>query len=585
MDSSISPFDLALRKLNELTSLNEPSERDEIRRQYVMARLGQSNAGTPDFPNHVNASLLNEYALLYKAQNRLDKAKEFYSRALELAIEAGDLLAQAASYNNLGLIFFERKHYSKALEQFNQARRIYDTFQVAENTSYDLVQYAFIQRYKEETRSKIMSCRDCMGLPQSLEDLTDLLSLKRELNDQLGEARVLNLFGEYYFQKGKYCPFLESNTTSDEHSKIPGSACESYTLVQRCLNSFLAQTLITTADREISDVELLKAKLGLAKTSVVRGNYQDEMVNECNDIKQNCSDPLVQADALNLIGRIYLSRGALQDTLSEILSACDNSLKIPHQRNDRRSAIVLLNVKAQLHLALGEQSQAKSCYEEAFNISKQIPSLTGQIDSERGLGKIARSVDSLKEVLDRCKRHLHDPAREAYICCDLGEIYFEQKQCQESLDYYQAAQSISYEIGHSELSALSETGLARIYLYCGKSWQGSDSQEAYSYLEHASRKFELSYQFYKQIGNAAKQISLLIQLGETYRCQGSCKQDLGEYENAISLYSRAIEKYSTAKREPSLCSHIDLDLDAHISECKRRQAHAHLSISRVLRGS
>jgi signal transduction histidine kinase len=61
------------------------------------------------------ASMLNGIGIIHKSENDLNKAKEYWTRATEMASHTNNVRLQASTNTNLGIAYVDRKEYAKAL--------------------------------------------------------------------------------------------------------------------------------------------------------------------------------------------------------------------------------------------------------------------------------------------------------------------------------------------------------------------------------------------------------------------------------------------------------------------------------------
>ena len=90
---------------------------------FLRAAKSLENAGIAD-GNY--ATTLNNLAGLYRMSGNRDKSLELFSRCRELYLSLPNVPADvlASSYNNLGLLYLDRKQYEAAAAEFGQAEEI-----------------------------------------------------------------------------------------------------------------------------------------------------------------------------------------------------------------------------------------------------------------------------------------------------------------------------------------------------------------------------------------------------------------------------------------------------------------------------
>jgi class 3 adenylate cyclase/tetratricopeptide (TPR) repeat protein len=73
----------------------------------------------------LEAQALNELAMAYRQQNRLDAAEELLRRGLELAEQSGSIVARADALHSLGVVHLDREEPAAAEPLLEEARKLY----------------------------------------------------------------------------------------------------------------------------------------------------------------------------------------------------------------------------------------------------------------------------------------------------------------------------------------------------------------------------------------------------------------------------------------------------------------------------
>ena len=78
--------------------------------------------------NNAIYSILNSYnnlALIYSDKKEYDKSMEYYEKALTIAKQVNDYYSQSVAFNNIGEIYRENKNFDKSMEYYKKALSLY----------------------------------------------------------------------------------------------------------------------------------------------------------------------------------------------------------------------------------------------------------------------------------------------------------------------------------------------------------------------------------------------------------------------------------------------------------------------------
>ena len=83
-----------------------------------------------------NASVLNNLAIVYRKQEKYDKAIELYNQSIQIKLSQGDTLGAANSYMNLALLYSKLDLSAQALDAANRAIIIYKRLDLDSYTAW-----------------------------------------------------------------------------------------------------------------------------------------------------------------------------------------------------------------------------------------------------------------------------------------------------------------------------------------------------------------------------------------------------------------------------------------------------------------
>jgi predicted negative regulator of RcsB-dependent stress response len=124
------------------------------------------------------AATLNNIGLVYGARGDTQKALEKYNEALPLMQAVGDRRGEAVTLNNIGLVYGARGDTQKALEKYNEALPILRTVGDRSMMALTLNNVGEIYRLLGE-------------MQKALDKFDEALSLRRAVRDRNGEAVTL----------------------------------------------------------------------------------------------------------------------------------------------------------------------------------------------------------------------------------------------------------------------------------------------------------------------------------------------------------------------------------------------------------
>jgi len=207
-------------------------------------------------------SLLNTRGLAYRSRGNYDKAEGEYTRALNLAIQAGNAEDQIVALNNLGFLYYLLTEYDKATSFYDQAMAIL--------LSFNPEQF--------EMRSKLlMSLAEVKLAKHEIEKFNDLIREATELTEFINlpivKAQILRSLGRINLTAQKYQQandqFLQAVALFDQSGFLRASLETKVDLAQSYINLSNNKQAKVTLDelyglaKDIGDEQGLINALGL----------------------------------------------------------------------------------------------------------------------------------------------------------------------------------------------------------------------------------------------------------------------------------------------------------------------------------
>lgn len=137
------------------------------------------------------AAEYNELSVLYTKLKKYANANEVSNLAKQLSTSMHDTNQLATSYNNIGLMYYDRGIPDSAIDNFTNAYRLYKRSHYDVGSSYSLDYLASV-------------FADIGKLPKARIYLEESLSLRIKTGDKMGEAITVNNIGELLIKEKKY---------------------------------------------------------------------------------------------------------------------------------------------------------------------------------------------------------------------------------------------------------------------------------------------------------------------------------------------------------------------------------------------
>lgn len=353
----------------------------------------------PDW--RLTASALNDRGLNYADLGEPEKAHTSLNEALRLFTEHRDPRGQASALNNIGLVHARNGQMRQAAEFYEKALPL----RQAEN---DRTGQLIIL-------NNIGGLHDALGEPyEALEYYRKALQVWQELekagqlNNRVQMASGYNNVAVAYDKLGEWQPALDhyerALKISEETGDRPGEAAT------------------------LDNIGELYAVLGDPARAMVYFEKARHLIQE------TVKDPSLEANVLNHIGQVHLSRSnltealaafqrsvtlkqgprakaealtnigllnALQGNLQGALEMYDKALALHRETGNHRGEAIALHKRAEAYALLGKPAEALADFDVAITLWQSLSDRRGKAASLYGIARIKRDRNELEEALKR----------------------------------------------------------------------------------------------------------------------------------------------------------------------------------------
>ncbi|MCK4732984.1 MAG: tetratricopeptide repeat protein, partial [Methanophagales archaeon] len=114
------------------------------------------------------AAILGNIGIVYSTRGELDKALEYYEKALKLHEELGKKEGIAAILGNIGVVYQTRGELDKALEYYEKALKLNEELEIKEGVAADFVNIGIIYGIKRELDNAVEYFEKALKLDEEL---------------------------------------------------------------------------------------------------------------------------------------------------------------------------------------------------------------------------------------------------------------------------------------------------------------------------------------------------------------------------------------------------------------------------------
>lgn len=443
-------FVLALPLLTSAQSV-EQSVQSEVALVSVLCRPSTDDRSRENLlkshPQLVNSQLWT--ALIRRAVADYyspfpEKSFAIYEIALMVADRLQSPKLLATTYYNIGRSYSGLNQLSKAIEAYENSRRIFHQAGLQRDLSYvlaDLGRLNFILEDHEKARSY---SEQSLALIVSTESEV----LPTEPPEEYTRATALATLADLYLRDGDYDQAIQKLRASLAlHQSL--SRQNSY------YSSFIADDL-----------------QALGRVFTASGDYTEALayLNQALNIVKNLSDPTRMANLLNSVGVLYLE----QEDYAQAKKSLDGSLQIYLSINKQREAAeVLLNL-AVIEQRQSNNDQALSLFQRSLQVAKATKIVDVEIAAGEGIGVVLTEKKDFSGAVENLNRSLEiakstgDKTRQTELLWRSAETYYEMGNYAQAVAYAESAVALARSARLPKLAYLATTTLGQVYAAQGK---------------------------------------------------------------------------------------------------------------------
>jgi class 3 adenylate cyclase/Tfp pilus assembly protein PilF len=308
------------------------------------------------------AKACNTLGVAWYIKSNYSKAIEWHQQSFAIWKEMNEKTGMASSYNNLGNIYSEQSDYIKALESYQKALDLIES----SNKKKAGIYY-----------SNIGSIYLYQGIhTKALEQFQKALSLSEELNDKDGMAVAYNNIGVIYNDVGNATKALEYYQKSIDINKELGD------------KQGLAESYINTGTIKKAQGDYVQAL-----------DYQQKSLG----LEKELDNRQGIADVYGKIGEIY----ATQDNVPPALENFQKGLALAEELGNRdKIAYSYINIGS-LYLKQKNYKRAEVLGKNALKLSEELGIITYQRDASKLLYEIYKAWGKNNDALSYHEKFLN----------------------------------------------------------------------------------------------------------------------------------------------------------------------------------
>jgi serine phosphatase RsbU (regulator of sigma subunit)/Tfp pilus assembly protein PilF len=132
---------------------------------------------------------LNNIGLIYEEKGEYDEALSYYFRSLKLKIKTGNTIGESHTLNNIGVVYLNQNNYNDALIYFEKSLKANDGY---EDGNIALIKYNIGDIFLDKKDYSL-----------AIINYNEALTIHQRLGNIHGESATLNKLGRVYFSKVK----------------------------------------------------------------------------------------------------------------------------------------------------------------------------------------------------------------------------------------------------------------------------------------------------------------------------------------------------------------------------------------------
>ena len=428
------------------------------------------------------AATLNNIGLIYDDLGEKQEALAYYNQALPLYQAVGDRGGEATTLNNIGYVYDSLGEKQKALAYYNQALPLY--------------QAVGDRGRKATTLNNIGAVYDSLGEKQkALALFNQSLSLTRAVRDRRGEAITLNNIGKIYNSLGEK---------------------------QKALDFFNQALPLRRAVGDRGGEANTLTGIGSVYSDLGEKYKALEFYNQALPLYRAVGNRGWEATTLNNIGSVYSDLGEKQ----QALGFYNQALPLLRAVGDRRGEATTLNNIGSVYSDLGEKQQALGFYNQALPLLRAVGDRRGEASTLSNIGKVYSDSGEKQQALEfynqalPLRRAVGDRGGEASTLTGIGSVYSDLGEKQKALEFYNQALPLRRAVGDRGGEATTLNNIGAVYNSLG------EKQQALEFFNQALLLL-------RAVGEQGGEAATLSNIGGVY-------SDLGEEDKALEFYNQAL---------------------------------------------
>lgn len=528
----------------------------------------------------IQAKSLGMLGLTYSNMKNVNKAVDYYQRALAIAQEIKDLqletvllqglfLAKVENHPrkpeadrlfDLGMQQFQTNQFEAASQSWEQALNIYREIKSPMDEINTLINLGAVNNTLANYKKAIYF-------------LEKSLKVAREIKYRKGEGETLRNLGNAYLDGGEYLkaiPLIEQSLAFAREIKDRqgegqslgnlGLAYANKGDYQKAMD-YQEKSLVIARENK-NDINEIQVIGNIANIHLSLGNYPKAIELQMQGLKkaEEVNDILSQGRIRGNLGNVYFYLGNYQ----EAVKYNEQSLKIAREKGNRKGEAQSLGNLGFAYLYLGDDKKAIDYQKQSLEVAKQIPDFQTEANALSGLGTIYTKLGDYSQAINYHNQHwklakkITDSKGEIIALGNIGLVYSYQGDYQKAIDYAQQSLKITNKINdpQSKTSLLNNLGYS--FYKQGKLKLAETSlNEAINVLSKDLRRNQLpdrdkislfdtqrnTYQLLQQVLIAGEKYELALEIAESGR--------------ARALAELLIAKSSQSQQKPLVIPNID----------------------------